>query len=215
MKIITFIPIILFAISSFGQSVYKKDADLNKLNNIKESEIYFVDIENLNKKNLIQVNYYDRDGRNIETKGYFPRKKFKMHYKYEYPNDTTQIRISLDQEGSTMEEISWKFDLSEKVVPTLSKPNSKNRKYEYDQNGNVTKIWKLNNDSQKLVTETEYDQNNLVIKQGYFSFKSNGTKEWQVRIYDRDAGGKIIKITTMKGDDVIDIVIYKYKKYST
>ena len=79
-----------------GQSVYKKDADQNKKNNIQQTDIYLIDKSKSVNAILFQTHLYDKEGRKVDSKNYTLNGELGDHSKFEYPNDTIRIKISLD-----------------------------------------------------------------------------------------------------------------------
>ena len=109
------VPVFLMTtLSSIGQSVYRKDADLKKQNGIEQTEIYLLDKSKSMNAILFQSNSYDKNGRTIETKSYALNGKLDSHSKFEYRNDTIRIKVSVDSTETELKRIEQKFDLSEK-----------------------------------------------------------------------------------------------------
>lgn len=209
------VPIFLLTtLISSGQSVYKKDADLKKKNNIKQTDIYLIDKSKSVNAILFQSNHYDKKGRTIVTKSYALNGELDSRSKFEYPNDTIRIKISLDSTETELKRIEQKFDLSDRKRKKKKNKNQ-NFEYEFDSRGNTSKIYRIVGNEKSLLTEKEYNENNYLLKEGAFSFRSDGTKRWKVRIYERDKYDNILRITTMDGNEIENVVIYVHKKYST
>ena len=209
------VPVFLMTtLISIGQSVYRKDSDLKKQNGIKQTDIYMLDKSKSTNAILFQSNLYDRNGRTIDTKSYTLDGKLDSHSKFEYPNDTIRFKISVDSTQTELKRIEQKFDLSDKKREAQKNKN-RNFEYEYDSRGNATKIYRIVGNEKSLLTEKEYNQNNYLTREGAFSFRSDGTKRWKVRIYERDESDNILRITTMDESEIENVVIYVHKKYST
>ena len=76
MKKILLLLTLIISYSSFSQSIWKKAADLRKLNLIKETTIYLLNPENINEKRIWDWESYDKVGRLIESKRFLKNEKF-------------------------------------------------------------------------------------------------------------------------------------------
>lgn len=205
---------LLFSISSFSQSIWKKLADMRKNNNIKETSIYQVNLENPKKKRIWDWNSFDRQGRLIEAKRYLANGKLKTHYKFEHPNPKTRVLISYDKGGKEIERIKQNYDLSEEKEPLREFSENGFFRYEYDKNGNTTKVWRTKEKPELLQTEVIFDENNLRIIEKSLVFRQNRTTYISIRKYERDSNGNVERITTESNGKITSIEIHEHKKYS-
>ena len=207
--------IILFAsLVTNAQSIYKKSSELKKRNEIKQTDRYLLDKSKSINPMFFGSYVYDRNGRIIDSKEFFPNGKFSSHSKFEYPNDTIRIKILLDSTGVELKKIEQKVDLSEKKIERENIDN-KNFEYVYDSNGNIAKIYKIKDNKKSLLMEKKYNDNNYLIQESFFEFKLDRTKIPQVIIYTRDESDNILRITRMSENEIEYIEFYTHKKYST
>ena len=177
------------------KNLWKKEADFNKQNRIKETSIYLQNLNNKKKKRLWDWSLYDRDGRVIEKKRYLEDGRLETHYKFEYPNNKTRILIYLDKKGKELRRVEQKFDLSGEKEPLVEISESGIFRYEYDKKGNTTKVWNIKNKPETLQTEAFFNDKNLRIKENLLiTDRKNKTTYIMTRIYERDKNGNILKI---------------------
>jgi len=164
---------LIITYSSFSQSMWKKAADKYKQNNIKEVKIYQTNVENKNQKRLWDWEFYDRDGRLIEKKRFKKNGKFESHYKFEYPNKKSRILISFDKKGNEIKRIDQEFDLSDDKNPLNQFSESGFFEYEYNENGGITKVWRIKDEPKRLQTENFYNEKGYLIKSKSLVFTSD------------------------------------------
>jgi len=216
MRRITILLTLLISISSFSQTLWKKQADLRKKNNIKETKIYQQNPENSKQTRLWDWNFFDKEGRIVESKRYLPNGKFKTHYKFEYPNNKSRILIYLNDDGKETKRVEQEYDLSGEKEPQIEISKSGIFRYEYDENGNKTKVWNIKKNPKTLQTEVFFDENNLRIKEKLLiTDRKNKTTYIMTRIYERDEDGNILKITSEVKGEIDSIEIHEHEKYST
>ncbi len=215
MKKVILLTTLLISCSGFSQSIWKKLADVRKNNKIKETCIYQVDLENPNKKRLWDWNSYDREGRLVESKRYFPNGKIKTHYKFEHPSPKTRILISLDKREKEIERIDQEYDLSGKKEPLKEFSDNGIFRYEYDENGNTTKVWRIKEKPELLQTEVEFDENNLRVLVKSLVFSRDRSTYISNSKFERDSEGNIKKVTYEAKGKTTSIEIHEHKKYST
>ncbi|WP_189362866.1 hypothetical protein [Algibacter mikhailovii] len=207
---------LIITYSGFSQSMWKKVADKYKQNNIEEVKIYQQNVENKNQKRLWDWEFYDREGRLIEKKRFQSNRKFESHYKFEYPNNKSRILISFDKKGNEIKQIDQEFDLSNDKNPLIKFSESGFFEYEYNKNGDITKVWRIKDDPKRLQTENFYNEKGYLIKSKSLVFTSDRKSTFiSTSTYDLDENGSILKITTESNGKVKSIAVYEYKKYST
>lgn len=215
MKKLILLTTFLISCSGFSQSIWKKLADVRKNNKIKETSIYQVDLENPNKKRLWDWNSYDREGRLVESKRYFPNGKIKTHYKFEHPNPKNRILISLDKRGKVIERINQEYDLSGEKEPLKEFSDNGIFRYEYDENGNTTKVWRIKEKPELLQTEVEFDENNLRVLVKSLIFSRDRSTYISTGKFERDSEGNIKKVKYEAKGKTTSIEIHEHNKYST
>ncbi|MGJ8551244.1 hypothetical protein [Winogradskyella wichelsiae] len=216
MKKIILLIALLISFSNFSQSIWKKGADLYKNNNVKEVKIYQLNPENENQKRLWDSESYDREGRIIEKKRFQSNGKFESHYKFEYPNDKSRILISFDKKGKEIKRIDQEYDLSDDENPLIKYSESGFFEYEYDENGNITKVWRIKTDPKQLQTENFYNENGHLIKsKSLITNRDRKSTYISTSTYELDKDGNILKITTESKGKTTSIAVYEYKKYGT
>jgi uncharacterized protein YxeA len=206
--------ILLISNVCLSQSIWKKQADLRKENGIKETTIYQQNPKNSEQKRIWDWELYDRNGRLIESKRFQPNGKVKNHYKFEYPTDKKRVLVILNKRGKEKERIKQRFDLSNDKKTLISESENGIFGYEYDDNGNTTKVWRIKENPKQLQTEIFYDENNLRIKENLRINKRDGSSYISKRIYERDEEGNILKILTYGEDNSIEsIEIHEHRKH--
>jgi len=209
------LPLILLISSvCLSQSIWKKQADLRQKNQIKETTIYLQNPQNSKQKRIWDWELYDRNGRLIESKRFLPNGKVKSHYQFEYPTDKTRVLIVLNKRGKEEKRIDQQFDLSNDKEQMVSESESGILGYEYDENGNTTKVWRIKESPKLLQLEIFYDENDLRIKEKQVINKRDGSFYISTRIYERDKEGNILKITSYGENDVIEsIELHDHEKH--
>ena len=213
MKKFTLILALLLPVFGFSQTIWKKEADLRKQNKIKETRKYVQSVENPESKWLRDWLFYDRSGRLIESKRYRNNGEVETHHKFEYLNQTTRILIILNADGQESNRIEQEFDLTDTPKPLKSTNSSGILGFEYDEHGNLTKVWRIKENPKVLQQEAFYDENNLPYKKINRVRKRDASHFYQTSFYERDEDGNILKITTESNGNVIGISIYEHKKY--
>ena len=158
---------------------------------------------------------FDKEGRLIESKRYLANGKLNTHYRFEYPTNKTRILISVNNRGKEIERIDQNFDLSDEKEPLEEFNKRKTLRYEYDEKGNTTKVWRISENPPLLQTEVFYDSNSLRTKENLLVTKQDGSTYIMTRVYERDESGNILKITSEAEGKVDSIEIHEHKKYST
>ncbi|WP_412983915.1 hypothetical protein [Pontimicrobium sp. IMCC45349] len=205
---------LIISYSSFSQSLWKKGADLRKQNGIKETTIYLLNPKDENDKRIWDWNSYDKEGRLIESKRFLKSGELESHYKFEHPNNKTRILIYLDKRGKEIKRVDQKYDLSGEKETLNEYSKSGIFRYEYDKNGNKTKVWNIKKKPAVLQTEVFLNENNLRYKERLLITRKFGSA-YMTRIYERDKSGNILKIISELDGEIDSIEIHEHKKYST
>lgn len=196
--------------------MWKKKADLYKRNGIKEVKIYQINTYNKNEKRLWDWEFYDREGRLIEKKRFNSNSTLKTHYKFEYPNNKSRILISLDSNGNELKRDNQNFDLSNENNTLKKFSDDGYFEYEYNDNGDITKVWRIKENPKLLQTENIYNENGyLVISKRLVFTKKRKSSFISINSYTLDENGNILKIITESKGIIRNVVVYEYEKYST
>jgi hypothetical protein len=198
----------------FSQSIWKKQADLRKENQVKETKIYQQNPKNPDQKRIWNWELYDKTGRLIESKRFLPNGKVETHYKFEYPTDKTRTLIILNKIGKEEKRIDQKFDLSDDKRTLIAESENGIFGYEYDNRGNTIKVWRIKENPKQLQTEAFYNDDNLRVKEKLLIKKSDGSSYISTRTYERDEKGNILKITTYGENNMVEsIEIHEHEKH--
>lgn len=214
-KAILLAVVFLISFSGLSQSIWKKLADVRKDNKIKETSVYLVNLENPEEKRLWDWNSYDRAGKLVESKRYLPNGNIKTHYKFEHPSAKTRVLISLDKRGKEIERIEQVYDLSGEKEPLKEFSDNGFFRYEYDENGNTTKVWRIKEKPELLQTEVVFDENDLRILVKSLVFGQNGSTYISTSKYERDSEGNIMKVTIEAKGKTTNIEIHEHIKYGS
>ncbi len=208
--------LILILISTFGfsQNIFKKEIQLRKSNNIKETTFYIKYPKG--KKHLKKIESYNRSGLLVELKKFDENGNVEQRLTFEYPNDQTRILNEYDKNDSLVTSYNQKFDSSTILEPNKRKSDSKKFKYKYDKKGNLTEVWRLDLKKPLLQTESFYDEENRLIKQRLLIFEMFPKKYYYLTTeYNLDEEGNIIEIKSIKNGKKKNTETREHKKYST
>lgn len=209
MRKIIFLLTLLVSFSCFSQSNRKIEADLIKRNRIKKTTVYTQDIDNNIKKRIWYWSLYDKEGRVIELKRFWVDEQKNEHYRFEYPNNKTQIILTFDNSGKIKFRSEREYNFSLVKEPRLFVSKNGQYRYVYDNKNNTREVWNLKKRPQTLLTKLFFDENNLIKKQ-----KRNlpNGKIFTLK-YKRDKYGNLSKITARVNGVIDYIETYKHEKY--
>jgi uncharacterized protein YxeA len=214
MKNTVLLTLILISTFGFSQNIFKKEIQLRKSNNIKETTFYVKYPKG--KKHLKKIESYDRSGLLVELKKFDENGNVEQRLTFEYPNDQTRILNEYDKNDSLVTSYNQKFDSSTILEPNKRKSDSKKFKYKYDKKGNLTEVWRLDLKKPLLQTESFYDEENRLIKQRLLIFEMFPKKYYYLTTeYNLDEEGNIIEIKSIKNGKKKNTETREHKKYST
>jgi len=196
-----------------SQNNWKIQADLKKNNSVKESKVFLVEPDKPNEKKLIGTYFYNKQGVEIEQIGYSLNGEIESHYIFKFPNDSTRVFISIDENGEEISKGSQAFKLSDKKPEAKTTSDDGQLRFEYDSNDRMVKVWKIQEEKDLLLTEIFYNKKNLRVKEIMHN-GMRGRLQKSVRIIKRKDNGLLETIITKEKGKKDIIMKYEYVKYS-
>jgi|GEM_PF-3831361 len=216
MRFLILLSILLLQAQGFSQSRQKREADLRKANKLEETHVFLQDVEDSNKRNLYYVENYDRLGRVIAKRTYNRLGRYQSYLHFEYPTDSTRVFISLSDDGRVLNKLQKPYDLLDRPSPTPQFNKNKNLKFEYNTQGQLTKVWQLSKYADRLRVENVYSPEGWLLEETHRIPRKDDDPYYLTYSYSRDSNGLIEQVVTKRDDGTIESkALYTHTSFTT